>query len=114
MLFCGGQDALKSNDQEVIDDVGVDIFGSTPHELMLKPRNTLANRRFHFTLCLRVANLIFPRFWISAVAEIVLWISPDSNEFAAIASRIAQCGPSGGSGGNVFEARHGISATAGV
>ena len=49
LLGCG-QHALKTDHEQIVDQVSLNILGATSHIFLLKPRDPLADRRFDFSL----------------------------------------------------------------
>ena len=50
MLFCGGQHALKADDEEIAEQVGVNVLRSPAHIVLLKATNSFTNGGFDFSL----------------------------------------------------------------
>ena len=57
LFFRDGQDALKSDDEQVVNQEGVNILWTSPHVLSLKAGDHVAHGRFDFALSLHA----FPR-----------------------------------------------------
>ena len=50
MLFGRGQHALKADDEEIAEQVGVDVLGAPPHVILLDATNSFTNSGFEFSL----------------------------------------------------------------
>ena len=50
MLFGRGQHALKADHEEIIEQVGINIFWATAHVILLEATDSFANGGFNFTL----------------------------------------------------------------
>ena len=50
MLFCGCQNALQTNQQQIVDQKTADLFWTAAHVILFKSRDALADGRFHFAL----------------------------------------------------------------
>jgi hypothetical protein len=50
VLFGGGQDALKSHDEEIAKQVGLDVLRTSAHVILLKAADPFANGRFDLSV----------------------------------------------------------------
>ena len=50
VLLGGGQDALKTHDDEITEKVGADVLGATAHVILLEAADPLANGRFDLSV----------------------------------------------------------------
>jgi hypothetical protein len=51
MLLGGGQDALKTHDDEITEKVGANILRTPAHVILLEAADPFANGRFDFSVC---------------------------------------------------------------
>jgi hypothetical protein len=55
VLFGRCQDALEADNEEIPEQVGVNVFGTAAHVILLKAAHPLADGCFYFTLCFHAA-----------------------------------------------------------
>ena len=55
VLFGRCQDALEADHEEIPEQVGVHVLGTSAHVILLKAAHPLANSGFYFPLCLHAA-----------------------------------------------------------